>query len=301
MKEGAKMRKGNKKLNFIIILMICFSLSLSTVQAYAFYYTSLDIKNAGGRGEGLCILEFASGTLGEDEEVVYEIDVPFDGILRIDRVYDREQGFYGRYDVRIDELDFEHTFFNDTLEEGSRAVYDVAKGTYSLKVSTYKAYAGYCISVKVYPTSDVPATGMFLPAYDGTLAVGDSMQLLCAPEPEYSTDTIIWKSSNKKIATVDENGIVTATGLGTATITAQSKETGVKDTCKIKVRKMNYNMWTSEKKASLQKYVKHLKNYEKGKWSSSKTSVIKVSNTGKLTPIKSGTATVKFKCDGHTS
>lgn len=48
--------------------------------------------------------------------------------------------------------------------------------------------------------------------------------------------TVLWSSDNEKVATVDENGIVTFVGEGTATITAVSKQTkSLKDTVLIEV------------------------------------------------------------------
>jgi hypothetical protein len=48
--------------------------------------------------------------------------------------------------------------------------------------------------------------------------------------------TVLWTSDNEKVATVDENGVVTYVGEGTATITAQSKQTkSLKDTVVINV------------------------------------------------------------------
>ncbi|MGD9560082.1 MAG: Ig domain-containing protein, partial [Oscillospiraceae bacterium] len=45
-----------------------------------------------------------------------------------------------------------------------------------------------------------------------------------------------WKSSNKKVATVDKNGRVTAKKKGKATITVTAKKGKKKATCVITVR-----------------------------------------------------------------
>lgn len=50
----------------------------------------------------------------------------------------------------------------------------------------------------------------------------------------FSTD-IVWSSSNTKVATVDENGTVTATGTGTAVITASTADGKFSDTCTVTV------------------------------------------------------------------
>jgi transglutaminase/protease-like cytokinesis protein 3 len=55
-----------------------------------------------------------------------------------------------------------------------------------------------------------------------------------------SDDTIIWSSSDESVATVDENGLVTAVGRGNAIITATTADGGFTDTCEIKV---SYTWW----------------------------------------------------------
>lgn len=56
----------------------------------------------------------------------------------------------------------------------------------------------------------------------------------------YSESQIEFKSSNPKVATVDEKGNVTATGKGTATITAASKDGKASAECKVTVK---YTWW----------------------------------------------------------
>ena len=56
----------------------------------------------------------------------------------------------------------------------------------------------------------------------------------------YAKDKIKWKSSNTGVATVDENGKVYAAGTGTATITAESEDGYLNDTCTVKV---SYAWW----------------------------------------------------------
>lgn len=58
----------------------------------------------------------------------------------------------------------------------------------------------------------------------GTIEAGKTAQLTATVEPADATDTTVtWSSSNEDVATVDQNGVVTAKNTGTATITATSK------------------------------------------------------------------------------
>lgn len=69
----------------------------------------------------------------------------------------------------------------------------------------------------------------------------DTYQLKTVIMPYDTSDkTIVWSTSDAEVATVNENGIVTAVGRGTATITAITVDGEITDTCVITV---NYNWW----------------------------------------------------------
>lgn len=69
-----------------------------------------------------------------------------------------------------------------------------------------------------------------------TLTVDETATLTATVTPENATNKEIkWESNNQSIATVDENGTVTAVGEGTATITATAD--GVKAECTVTVNK----------------------------------------------------------------
>lgn len=65
-----------------------------------------------------------------------------------------------------------------------------------------------------------------------------TLQLTARIHPSNATNqNVSWKSSNKKVATVDRNGKVTAHAKGKATITCTAKDgSGTKATCKITVK-----------------------------------------------------------------
>lgn len=67
-----------------------------------------------------------------------------------------------------------------------------------------------------------------------TLAKGASLTLSVKKKPANGTDTLKWSSSNKKVATVSQKGVVKGRKQGTVTITVKASQK-VKATCKVKV------------------------------------------------------------------
>ncbi|WP_051206102.1 starch-binding protein [Butyrivibrio sp. FC2001] len=91
---------------------------------------------------------------------------------------------------------------------------------------------------KVTVTKKVNVTGVKLNKSKKTLKKGKTVTLKATLKPKKATNQDVkWSSSNKKVATVDENGKVAAVGSGEATITVTTKEGSYKATCKITVKK----------------------------------------------------------------
>ena len=66
----------------------------------------------------------------------------------------------------------------------------------------------------------VPMTSLALSQTDATLSVGDSVTLSTTHEPaDASVTDVAWSSSNEAVATVSQDGTVTAVGAGDATVT----------------------------------------------------------------------------------
>ena len=66
----------------------------------------------------------------------------------------------------------------------------------------------------------IPVTGVELDKNEATLDVGGYMKLTATPLPEGAASEIIWTTSDPAVATVDENGGITAVTPGSAKITA---------------------------------------------------------------------------------
>ena len=82
----------------------------------------------------------------------------------------------------------------------------------------------------------VKVTGVKLNKSSKSLTIGDTFTLTATVKPNNATDkSVTWSSSNTSVATVDENGVVTAVAEGTATITATASN-GVEASCTVTVK-----------------------------------------------------------------
>lgn len=94
--------------------------------------------------------------------------------------------------------------------------------------------------------NSVPVTGVTLDTDKLELFTGESKTLTATVEPANATNQdVTWSSSDDTIATVDNNGKVTAVKAGEATITATANDgSGQYATCTVKVTDPVYNMTT---------------------------------------------------------
>ena len=138
-----------------------------------------------------------------------------------------------------------------------------------------------------------------------TVKKGKSVKLKATVSPKNAKNKKIeWSSSNKKVATVNSKGKVTAKKQGTAKITAKVKGTKIKAVCKITVGQPISKITVKEKKVTLfdgetakvNTTIKPAKaSNKKLAYSSSNESVVTVDAKGVMTAKASGTATVTVK------
>ena len=88
-------------------------------------------------------------------------------------------------------------------------------------------------------TVDTPVTKVKLNKTKSTMTIGKKQTLKATVTPKKaSSKAVVWKSSNKKVATVTSKGVVKAKKAGTVTITATAKDgSGKKAACKVTVKK----------------------------------------------------------------
>ena len=192
-----------------------------------------------------------------------------------------------------------------TVDENG-AVTAVGRGTAMIRATLN---ANESVYAECEVTVSVPLESITLTADKETdrLEVGDTVNLTVGYNPEDTTDDekVTWTSSDDTVATVDENGVVTAVAGGTATITATSvANADISATCDIKVLKHTESITLSQIEDMIL-----MKNESSDPvtvtfnpadtddsktvtWTSSKDTVATVDENGVVTGVAEGTATI---------
>lgn len=156
-------------------------------------------------------------------------------------------------------------------------------------------------------------TGVSLNRSSLSLSVGKKASLNAQISPSSATNTkLIWSSSDKTVATVDSDGLVSALKAGKATITVQTDDGGYKATCTITVSQPSSGS-TSSSDVSVEslkmsdseftlptgetytlKAIVSPSNATNPSvnWKSSNTAVVSVSQDGTISGVSAGTATI---------
>ena len=95
----------------------------------------------------------------------------------------------------------------------------------------------------------VTVTAFSLSATSLELKIDETNQLDVLFFPENAADypKLIWESDNDKVATVSQEGLVTAVGVGTAVVTARTNDGSLSETCAVKVWKYKDFEFSAEK------------------------------------------------------
>ena len=157
----------------------------------------------------------------------------------------------------------------------------------------------------------VRASAIELSESEKTVFVGDTFTITATVKPEDAFNrTVTWSSSDPSIATVNENGTVTAIAKGEAIITAESAD-GVKAECKVTVEKKVAAIELSESEKTvfvgdtftITATVKPEDAFNRTvTWSSSDPSIATVNENGTVTAIAKGEAIITAEsADGVTA
>ena len=185
-----------------------------------------------------------------------------------------------------------------------------SSGSYWQDVSA----SGYNCRIKAYTDkrdtttpADVKVSRITLSASTGlALTKGQTQKLTATVAPANATKKEVkWSTSNKNVATVSENGLVTAVGGGDATITCTAKDgSNVKATCKVTVTVPVLGIQLSQTSAALTVgdtltltktiYPSDATN-QAVTWTSSSDAVASVDSNGKITAKTAGSAVITCK------
>ncbi len=146
-------------------------------------------------------------------------------------------------------------------------------------------------------------TGVALDKNALTLSIGNTGQLVATVIPATATNkNVSWKSSNTSIATVDNNGLVTAVGVGSAIITVTTNEGSFTDNCTVTVEAIHLtNINIVETLVALKlnatqqlttTFTPANATNQSVTWKSSNTTVATVSASGMVTAVGYGEATI---------
>lgn len=251
----------------------------------------------------MILLSRQYGILDTAETTSFFFQVPVDAKVTIafEGLNDDYKGTYGGYILQIlaesGDVLFEQAgsiSFDDT-----NVNVDLKKGAYYLILQEDDDFEfEYLFSIKAKAlTGNVPVQQLKLNKSKITLGVDKTYTLKGKFSPEYATDNQIWSSSNKNVVSVDNNGKITAKGLGNAVITLKMGTKTAK--CTVIVNNDYLELIKGETE-SFTKAVKNIKGYKKAKWKLSQKSVATLKGNTKIEALSHGKAKATAKIGGKT-
>ncbi len=185
----------------------------------------------------------------------------------------------------------------------------VAEGTATITAKAGDKTATCSVTVK---KNTVAVESVTLDKSSLELTEGETATLTATVKPDNATNkTVTWTSSSSSIATVDQNGKITAVSEGTATITAKAGDKTASCTVTVKKKVVAVESVTLDKSsleltegetATLTASVKPDNATNKTvTWSSSNQSVATVDQNGTVTAVAEGNTTITAKAGDKTA
>ncbi|HNY08060.1 MAG TPA: Ig domain-containing protein, partial [Bacteroidales bacterium] len=153
--------------------------------------------------------------------------------------------------------------------------------------------------------TNIPVTGVVLDPSTLNLIVNETGQLTATISPENATNQLVaWSTTNNSVATVDQTGLVTASGAGTAKIVVTTDDGGFTDTCYVTVSAANIpvsgvtiqpttmNLYVTETGQLTETVVPPDATNKNVTWSSTNEAIATVNATGLVTAVSEGVAKV---------
>jgi uncharacterized protein YjdB len=143
---------------------------------------------------------------------------------------------------------------------------------------------------------------------DAKISVGGTKKIEYIIDPTYSTDAVVWSSSNESVATVDSTGLVTAIAVGQDTITVTSG--GFSDSVLVTIyaHTQGIDITTTAEDAKIfigaTKQIEYIidptYSTDAVVWSSSDESVATVDENGLVSGLAEGSATITVTSNGKS-
>lgn len=212
------------------------------------------------------------------------------------------EGKSSKVSVNVSPADATYKDVEWSSSDNTVAIVDTFGEITGLKAGTCKVTAtatdgsGIVGTCKVTVTPTIPATGITINSKSVTMLPGQTRKLNARIKPTKSTESVFWVSGDTSVATVSEDGTVTARGQGNTEIYAVSNETGIESSCEVIVLALNATSITLEQYDSFDLDV--FGATERIKWYSNNKRVATVSANGQVIARMAGTTTITAKVNG---
>lgn len=192
-------------------------------------------------------------------------------------------------------------------ENGKVTALKAGETTITVSSSDGKVSASCKVTVKAVV---IPVKSISLNKTEIELTEGTSFQLEATIDPENATDkNLTWTTSNKSIATVSENGLVSALKKGTASITVKTKDGKKSARCSVKVvaetielesialNKENVSLTVGSTETLILSFTPENATHKEVTWSSSNEKIATVNQSGKITAKAAGETLISVETE----
>lgn len=194
-------------------------------------------------------------------------------------------------------------------ETGNGPIYVPGASVNAYKTAEY--WKDYAYRIQAIPGSVIEVSGVSLNNSTLSLTVGSSETLTATVSPDNATNkTVSWSTSDSGVASVSD-GLVTAVGVGNATITVTTEDGGKTATCAVTVNPVEVTSVTLDQNtlsltkggtATLVATVNPATATNKTvTWSSNDANVATVDVNGKVTAVGGGSATITATAGGKSA
>ena len=160
-------------------------------------------------------------------------------------------------DASVKDVSFSSSDTSVATVDNTGRVTAVAPGSATITVTSKDGgfTASVTVTVIAKGSVGVAVTGILLDNSEVTLELGSTFTFTVTVEPDNATDKgVIWKSSKPSAVIVDDYGMISALGIGSATITATSKSNpAISAKCDVTV--VNKGVVQSPKKVTVAEFI----------------------------------------------